>query len=317
MMRPLAPLVRRAKRFCVDRPQLKRRVKRLGYAGLEWLGHGLGPGLDGGPRLLGYHTVGDGENDLSVSAAQFRGQLEWLLRRKFHICTLRQWAAHVRTGQRIAPRTVVLSFDDGFRSLSDRVAPVLAEYGLTATVFVVTDYVGATNAFDEPFRQGPELPLLSWNELEALQRSGWDIQAHGRRHLPMVQLDSDVLEEEAAGSKLILERRLGRPVDFFSYPYGAFDLTAVDVLRRAGYLGAVTCRSGILPTRPDQDWFRLPRTLVDGLVSPGYFSAVFRRGFLRLSAADRWLQGPACAQECPFDELDKLTPMPPLQATPA
>ena len=310
MIRPLASVLRSGRRFCVDRPALKRRVKRLGYAGIRSLGQVLGPTLDDRPRLLGYHTVGDEEDDLSVSAVQFRAQLEWLLRHGFQIRTLRQWATDVREGRGVAPRTVILSFDDGFQSLRRRVAPVLAEYGLAATVFVVTDYVGTTNAFDRPFLQGPELPLASWEELEALQRLGWDIQAHGRRHRPMVQLDPGALEEEVVGSKLILERRLGSPVDFFCYPYGAFDLAAVEAIRRAGYLGAVTCRSGVLPQRPEGDWFRLPRTLVDGLVSLGHFSTVFRRGFLRLSAAERWLRGRAGAQECPFDELDKLEQVP-------
>jgi peptidoglycan/xylan/chitin deacetylase (PgdA/CDA1 family) len=178
--------------------------------------------------------------------------------------------------------------------------------GRFATIFVVTDYVGGTNAFDRPFLSRPELPLVNWEELEALQRLGWDIQAHGRRHRPLVRLEAGVLEDEVAGSKQVLERRLGRPVDFLCYPYGAFDLATVAAVRRAGYLGAVTCRPGVLPQQPEQDWCRLPRTLVDGLMSVGHFSAVFRRGVLRLGAVERWFRGRAGADECPFDELDKL-----------
>ena len=298
--------VRRVKRFCVDRPALKRRVKQARYAGIQALSLALGAQRDDAPRMLGYHTVGEGETDLSVSLAQFRQQVDWLLDHGYRILTLAQWWQLMRSGD-VPRRGVVLTFDDGFGALWQQAARVLSERGATATVFVVTDYVGRRNSFDRPFLQGPESELLHWHELEHLRDAGWDIQSHGRRHYPMVQLESAALEEEAAGSKAVLERRLGIRVDFFCYPYGALDAQAVEAVARAGYLGAVTCRAGALPSHGAGDRYRLPRSLVDGLMRRGDFSAIFRRGYLRLGAVERWVQQCVGAdEEGVFDEMDKL-----------
>src|SRR5260370_27504478 len=58
--------------------------------------------------------------------------------------TLAQYAASPRP----APRTVLISFDDGYASLAEFAYPVLADLGLTATTFLVTDFVGRTNTWD-------------------------------------------------------------------------------------------------------------------------------------------------------------------------
>src|SRR2546422_2223668 len=48
-----------------------------------------------------------------------------------------------------APRTFLLTFDDGYASLADHAYPVLAELGFTATTFLITDHVGRTNTRSE------------------------------------------------------------------------------------------------------------------------------------------------------------------------
>ncbi|MBI3321450.1 MAG: polysaccharide deacetylase family protein [Candidatus Omnitrophica bacterium] len=303
--------IKRAKLFCVDRPHLKRRVKRFRYIGIRALSFLTGPTIDPRPRILGYHTVGDGQDDLSVSVERFRQHIEWLLRHRYQFLTLRQWWEAVNVGRAVSPRSVILSFDDGFQGVWRDAAPILAERGLAATIFVVTDYVGKTNAFDRPFLTGPELPLLRWDQLEALCRLGWDIQSHGRRHYPMVQLEPRALTEELEGSKRALEQRLGRSVDFFCYPYGVFDAQTVHAAASAGYAGALTCWSGPLPQGSQGDWYRLPRSVVDGLMSLQDFAAIFRQGYLRLNAGEFWLRRRfGTATECPFDEWDRVEGLP-------
>jgi peptidoglycan/xylan/chitin deacetylase (PgdA/CDA1 family) len=296
------------KLFIVRREGLKRRIKQARYLGLRGLAWSLGPGIEPSVRLLGYHTIGDGENDLSVSVAQFRQQIEWLVRHRYRILTMRDWAQRAASGQALPARSVILTFDDGFRSVLTHAAPILAEHGAAGTVFTLTDYMGLTNAFDKPFG-APELPLLNWDEVERLKRMGWDIQSHGRRHYPMVQLVRGVLEDELGASKALLEHRLGDPVRFFCYPYGAFEPATIAAVQRAGYAGAVTCWSGRLPGAATDaaDWFRLRRTLVDGLMSIGDFAAIFTPGYLRLTGWDderRRRAGRDLA--CPFDELQDL-----------
>jgi peptidoglycan/xylan/chitin deacetylase (PgdA/CDA1 family) len=66
-------------------------------------------------------------------------------------------------------RSVVLTFDDGYRSFLQHAFPILKELGFTATLFVYTDYVGA----------GPN--ALGWNDLKRLADEGVQIEAHSKR----------------------------------------------------------------------------------------------------------------------------------------
>ena len=240
--------------------------------------------MDDHARLLGFHAIGEDVRSASVPMAVFRRQIDWLVRHRFQILTLAQWWRLVSAGERPGPRAVILSFDDGFRSVWRHAAPVLSDYGLSATLFVVTDYVGQTNAYDRG-RGAAELPLMDWDELEALKRRGWDLQSHGRRHYRMVNLTRELLEEEAAGSKRLLEQRLGDPVDFFCYPYGAVDAQAVDAVARAGYVGAVTCWEGALPQETRGERFLLPRVMAERVMSPRQFAYCFTPSYRRLTRA--------------------------------
>lgn len=295
------------KRFCVDRPQLKSRIKRVRYGAIRSVSLAAGAEMDERPRMIGYHAIGEGQDDLSVSVGQFRQQLDWLLEHRFRVLTVRQWWQMSQAGKAVPPRSVILSFDDGFRSVSDCAAPLLAERGMPASVFLILDYIGRSNAYDQPFLHRPESPLLDWPAIERLQRAGWDFQSHTRRHLPVSGLPEAILAEEVAGSRQRLSSRLGASVDFFCYPYGAFDAAALQAVRQAGYAAAFTCWSGVLPHGIADDPYRLPRTLVDGLMSLQDFAAIFRQGYVRLAQGDGWLRRTfGSGEHCPFDEWDKI-----------
>ena len=295
------------KRFCVDRPALKRRVKSLKYLGIRLLCWPSAAGAGSGPTVLGYHTVGEGDDDLSVSTETFRKHITWLRRHDYQVVTLRHWWVMAHANGAAPTRCVVLTFDDGFQGTLRYAAPILAAEGLAATLFLVTDYIGQTNAYDRPLGVR-ELAMLSWDEVGQLKRLGWDIQSHGRRHYPLVGLSRDALNEELAGSKMIIEQQAGEPVEFFCYPYGAFDVRAVEAVAQAGYAGAVTCWPGTLPDPAEADPYRLPRSLVDGVMTSADFAVCFSSGYRRLSKCSAWMRQQRGAHlACPFDEWDKLT----------
>ena len=301
-------LLKSLERFCVDRPVVKHHVKRLRYLGIRLLCWPSGPGRDRSPKILGYHTVGEGDDDLSLSTAAFQRHIAWLQRHGYRIVTLRQYWSMTQTHRTAPDRCVVLTFDDGFRQTLRCAAPVLTAKGLAATVFLTTDFIGGTNTYDRPLGVR-ELSLLSWGEVRELKRLGWDIQSHGRRHYPLVGLARDVLNEELAGSKAIIEERVGDRVDFFCYPYGAFDAHVPQALAEAGYLGAVTCWPGTLGHPAEIDAYRLPRLLVDGVMAPADFAAYFSPGYRWLNTFMAWSrQRRGTHLASPFNELDKLAP---------
>jgi peptidoglycan/xylan/chitin deacetylase (PgdA/CDA1 family) len=111
-------------------------------------------------------------------------------------------------------KPVVITFDDSYESLYDNALPLLEEFGFSATVFVVTGYVGMLNAWDVnlgwiTFRH------LSWSQLEAFRKASFEIESHTVHHPDLTRMNSAKLDSELADSKKTIEDRTGtrvRPV---------------------------------------------------------------------------------------------------------
>jgi peptidoglycan/xylan/chitin deacetylase (PgdA/CDA1 family) len=91
--------------------------------------------------VLMYHSVGESpllHRGLSVSAANFERQLEYLTRR-FEIVSLARAVEIMRRGAPLPESAVALTFDDGFRDNYETAFPILKKYRCPATVFVATE----------------------------------------------------------------------------------------------------------------------------------------------------------------------------------
>jgi peptidoglycan/xylan/chitin deacetylase (PgdA/CDA1 family) len=91
---------------------------------------------------------------------------------------------------------------------------------------------------------GHDIPLtLTWPMLRDMQRAGFTIGSHTRRHVSMPTESEDTVTEELDGSKRELERELGATVSHFAYPGGEFTPRDVTALARAGYrYGYTACQ---------------------------------------------------------------------------
>ena len=98
--------------------------------------------------ILIYHSIGDSiENPLipsqmRVSPSRFAAQMAYLARR-CHVMPLLELGNMIRTGSPLPFRAVALTFDDGFKDNVTQALPVLSRLGLTATFFVVSEWIGA------------------------------------------------------------------------------------------------------------------------------------------------------------------------------
>jgi peptidoglycan/xylan/chitin deacetylase (PgdA/CDA1 family) len=299
------PALKSLKRFIVDRPYLKQPIKKLRADSLGFASLLLGPDIASQTKMLGYHTVGQGQDDLSLKPEQFEEQLDWLQKNQFQIITMRQWWDRLKKGERILPRTVILTFDDGLQGTFTHAAPILAKRGLAATVFIITHFIGGRNGYDR-FLNTPDLAMLSWEQVKELDRLGWDIQSHSHRHYPHYKLAGNIRRDELVISKAILEERLGKPVDFFCFPYGAYDRESSLALHDAGYKAAVTCRDGHLPENLDGNCYALRRTLVYGFMTLPNFTSTFQSGYYRLGHHWNQLRHKDSQTETPFEAIDRL-----------
>lgn len=244
-----------------------------------WLGHIFGHGRDA--AILMYHSVGEpsnGANALNIPLDVFERQMKFLHDHRYHVVPFSDVVDLLKAKKPILPKTVVLTFDDGYENNYTAVFPVLKKYGFPATIFVITDYLGK-----EKELYGDTYRFLTPGMLRVMSDSGLvTIGAHTVDHLYLPDItDHGVLEKQIAGSKALLEKIVSRPVDFFCYPSGGYNGKAKEVVRRAGYKAAVTT----LPKRKGfahRDLYALKRIKVNKRWRPFRFFVQTSGYYLRM-----------------------------------
>lgn len=202
--------------------------------------------------ILTYHSIDESGSPISVDPRAFRSHMLFLAGGRPRVVPLADIASPSASDDAVA-----LTFDDGFQNFRDIAAPLLAELGLPATVFVVSDHVGGKNnwasAASHPV---PALPLMSWDDLGTVAEYGVEIGAHSRRHPRLTAVSAQVLADEVNGGAERIKEALDIRPTSFAYPYGDLDHVVVSAVS-ATYLRA--CTTELRALSPDDESMRLPR----------------------------------------------------------
>lgn len=221
------------------------------------------PPQDQGPKSTGaaipilmYHEIGSGPNSLYVPVDKFRDQMNYLYKSDYHPVTMAAAQEMLVSGQ-IPPKTIVITFDDGYESCYTKALPIMQEFGFTGTFYVISSFSGRAN-------------YLTWDELKTLQAAGMEIGSHTQNHLDLKTASVSIQTEEILGSKKILEEKLGVPVKSFCYPIGAYNDDAVRIVKESGYTSAVTVAFGHSTCK--NNYFLTPRVRVPGWITLNNFA---------------------------------------------
>jgi peptidoglycan/xylan/chitin deacetylase (PgdA/CDA1 family) len=204
-----------------------------------------------GISVLMYHSVSnDGEAGVSpyyrlaTSPRRFREQMQWLADRGYRVISLMEGLVGLNSNAISDPRSVVVTFDDGFREFLTNAWPVLSEFGFTATVFLPTAFIGKSRVCFK------NRECLTWSEVRELHSCGVAFGSHTVNHPKLHDLEWSQIRQELADSRSKLEDELQVPVRTFAYPY-AFpqeDRVFVEKFRNElaelDYVGAVTTMIG-------------------------------------------------------------------------
>lgn len=192
--------------------------------------------------ILCYHrfTAGRSTSRMEVSAEDFARQLQALRDGGWTVAPLKTVLGFVAGRNGVAPRTVAITIDDGYRSAYEIAVPILKRFNDPATLFVYTDFVGTGAG-------------VTWPQLEEVKRDGLiDVQSHSKTH---PDLNKRLPGETPAAYEKRLHTEVDAPLEVlgrhgladtavFAFPYGATNPQVEAVLRAAGYPAAVTVARG-------------------------------------------------------------------------
>ncbi|UCB57435.1 MAG: polysaccharide deacetylase family protein [Candidatus Omnitrophota bacterium] len=225
------------------------------------------------PILMYHHIDGRSKTSLvSVSPQNFRRQMRFLSERNYNVISLDKFVQDKLNGQEFPRNTVVITFDDGYGDNFTFAYPVLKEYNLPATIFVITDFIDK------------EGYLTSRQIKEMLSSGPITIGSHTLSEAFLPAKNTEELEREIGLSKKLLESKTGGRVDFLCYPFGHFTPQAQEIVKRYNYLAACTTNRGKENTYLNDDLFALKRIKIKDSANPivlyvklsGYYNS-FRR----------------------------------------
>jgi peptidoglycan/xylan/chitin deacetylase (PgdA/CDA1 family) len=191
--------------------------------------------------VLTYHRIEEppgrsDEDPFFVAPRVFEKQMAHLAAQGYETVFAGELAKAVESGSELPPKPVVLTFDDGFASVCERGAPMLAALGLKATIFLITER-------HQEHRPG----YLTRDDIRSLGEGGlFEFGSHTRRHRPLTSFDPGKRHAEVEGSKRYIEDLTGRECAVFCYPFGDLDERVIESVRSAGYRGAFCSSRGVL-----------------------------------------------------------------------
>lgn len=197
--------------------------------------------------VLMYHAIdrNDKVTKLSVNPESFEAQMKFLHNNRYNVVTLDRLTSYIRNKERIPPKTLAITFDDGYYNNYQFAYPVLKKYNLPATIFIIVGQVGQSG-------------YVGWKEIKEMSDSGViTIGSHTLSHKWLPSLGTRDLRNELTSSRTMLEEKTGKPVSALCYPIGAHNERVEREARLAGYLCAVATNPG--PLAPADDIYSIKR----------------------------------------------------------
>lgn len=204
------------------------------------------------PVLMYHHLLPEAEYDGSsgtiISAEAFAEQMEYLFANGYRTVTLEDLYLFITGQKELPPKSVVLTFDDGYASNYDYACPRMKQFHFRAVQFPLTACIEKTTCW---------VPRMTW-EMMADSADVFEFHSHshnlhyyiGDRQALLAVSPEQALEDLRHSRELL-------DCFAFAYPFGAFNEETIKMLKDTGYKMAFTIRPGYV--YPGDDLYRLKR----------------------------------------------------------
>lgn len=167
--------------------------------------------------VIYYHEIvddGEGFSYQKLEKKRFEQQMKYLKERGYQTLLFRDLE------KPLPEKAVIISFDDGFKSVYENAVPIMARYGVKANIYLPTKYIGHNNHF------------MTWDMVKELHETGdYEFAAHTHSHVDIRTLNDEDMQKEMDLSTELFSRELQYNPIAFCMPYGTFDKKSIALLK--------------------------------------------------------------------------------------
>lgn len=184
--------------------------------------------------LIYHHVAEDTPRVSSVTAAEFRGHLQYLRDNHFQVIGLDVLIDQLKSGKPIADNAVVITFDDSYENNFTTAHPILQEFGYPYTIFISPGDIDKGTG-----------PVMNWQQIKQMSEDGVLVANHAMWHEHMARPEPGESEADwlkrMRQSILDAERRIkeetGQNHQWLAYPYGEFSAKLEQLVQELGFIG--------------------------------------------------------------------------------
>lgn len=213
--------------------------------------------------VLMYHSITEDDKKMfRVTKDSFYEQMKYLKDSGFSVLSMDEVYDHLKNNKPFKDKSIAITFDDGYKDNYHNAYPILKEFAMNATIFVVTDYLGGS-------------AYLSVDEIKEMQLNNIDIESHTTNHAKLDKLTEIDRINTLKDSKDYIDEVLNKEVKYIAYPFGRCNKDVIADARLQGYKMAFTTKSGHATGRDDLN--QLKRVLVSGYMNIDHFIKVVNK----------------------------------------
>ena len=211
-------------------------------------------------NIICFHRVNDYDNSQLSASTRLFEEIIREVRSRYHPVPLQKLIDGLNNNKAIRPKTVAITFDDGYRDNLLFAAPILRKYDVPATFFIISGYIGTDKVLPWDESNKVSHPLMTWDEVSELNKMGFEIGSHTVTHVNLGKVPVDVARQEIFQSKEQIEDEISQHANTFAVPFGRKDCITPErseMIKKAGFQCCCTSFGGKVTQK--SDLFNLPR----------------------------------------------------------
>jgi len=210
-------------------------------------------------NVLCYHRFKESKSvkDIySITPELFTKHMQFLKDNGYNVVPMSQYVDYIDGKGKMPEKAVVITMDDGYKSVYEIAYPILKKFGYTGVSYVYESFFpGGKNA-------------ITTDMLKEMAGDGFELGCHSYTHPILTKRSAEPddaiyanwLKKEIITPKKYLEEKTGLKVETMAYPFGAYSYAVTNTVKAAGYRAAFS----VVPSYNtlDTDRFCLKRTMI-------------------------------------------------------